>query len=72
MFPSMTELDRAHERHEEFAAEALLREQRPPARAATLRRAVGLRVIALGRRLVGETTLELARSRQAMGRPTIR
>jgi hypothetical protein len=62
MFPTMTELDQAHERHEDFAAEAI-RERRQPSRASTIRRALGLRVIALGRRLVGEPTFELARSR---------
>jgi hypothetical protein len=34
-----------------------------PTRQATIRRALGFRVIALGRRLVGEPPLELARSR---------
>ena len=62
MFPSMTELDQAHERHEAFVAEAI-RGGRRPSRTGTLRRALGLRVIALGRRLVGEPAFELARSR---------
>jgi hypothetical protein len=62
MFPSSTELDQAHERHERFAAEAIRIERQPP-RPSTLRRALGLRVIALGRRLVGEPAFELARSR---------
>ncbi len=62
MFPTSTELDQAHERHERFAAEAI-RLERSPSHAATIRRALGLRVIALGRRLVGEPAFELARSR---------
>jgi hypothetical protein len=61
MFPSSPELDQAHERHERFAAEALRVERRP--RPSMIRRALGLRVIALGRRLAGEPTFELARSR---------
>ena len=61
MFPTMTELDQAHERHEDLAAEAI-RMRRLPSRAASLRRAVGLRVAALGLRLAGQQTFELARS----------
>lgn len=62
MFPTMIELDQARERHEDFAA-AAIGGRRHPSRASSFRRAVGLRVIALGRRLVGEPVLELARSR---------
>ena len=62
MLPTMTELDQAHERYEDFAAEAI-RMRRQPARAFSLRRAVGLRVAALGLRLAGQQTFELARSR---------
>ena len=62
MFPSMTELDQAHERLETFAEEAA-RVRRPTPRPTTIRQAIGLRLIALGRRLTGEPTLELARSR---------
>ena len=61
MFPSMTELDQAHERLEDFAVEAV--RERRPSRTSTIRRSLGLRVIALGRRLVGDRPLELARSR---------
>ena len=63
MVPSMTELDQAHERYEDFAVDAVRRGRGAPTRHATIRRALGLRVIALGRRLVGEPSLELARSR---------
>ena len=62
MFPSMTELDQAHERLEDLAA-ATTRSSRQPSRTSTFRRAVGLRFIALGRRLIGEPSFELARSR---------
>ena len=62
MFPTMTELDQAHERHEDFASEAI-RTRRGRSRATSLRRAVGLRVAALGLRLAGQRTFELARSR---------
>jgi hypothetical protein len=58
----MTELDHSHERYEDFAAEAVRRARGAPTRQATIRRALGVRVIALGRRLVGEPPLELARS----------
>jgi hypothetical protein len=61
MFPTSTELDQAHERLERFAAEAIRVERQPSA--STLRRTLGLRVIALGRRLIGDPTFELARSR---------
>jgi hypothetical protein len=63
MVPSMTELDQAHERYEDFAVEAIRRGRGVPTRQASIRRALGLRVIALGRRLIGEPALELARSR---------
>ena len=62
MFPSMTELDQAHERHEDFAT-AAIRARRQQSRASSLRWAVGLRVVALGLRLAGQQTFELARSR---------
>jgi hypothetical protein len=62
MFPTMTELDQAHERLEGFAAEAI-RTRRERSRASSLRRAVGLRVAALGLRLAGQHSFELARSR---------
>jgi hypothetical protein len=63
MVPSMTELDQAHERYEDFAVDAVRRGRNATTRHTTIRRALGLRVIALGRRLVGEPSLELARSR---------
>jgi hypothetical protein len=62
MLPTMIELDQAHERHEAFAADAI-HPRRERSRGSSLRRAVGLRIVALGLRLAGQQTFELARSR---------
>lgn len=69
MLPTTIELDQAHERHEDFAAEAgrVRTASNAPAAASTsrtsIRRAIGRRFIALGRRIAAEPGLELVRSR---------
>ena len=63
MLPTPIDLDQAHERHEEFATEVL--RARPSERhAATLRRAIGIRFIELGRRIAADPGLALAGPRQ--------
>lgn len=62
MLPTMTELDQAQERHEAYATEAI-RGHRAATRTSAIRRAIGVRFIALGRRIAAEPVLELARSR---------
>jgi hypothetical protein len=61
MLPNAIDFDQAHERHKRYAAEAA---DAPPATraAGALRRAIGHRFIALGRRIAAEPRLELARS----------
>jgi hypothetical protein len=62
MLPSTIELEQALERHQTHAAESLA--PKPAAsRQSSARRAVGLRLIALGRRLVADSSPMLARSR---------
>jgi hypothetical protein len=63
MFPTMPELDQAQERYEEYAVDAV-RSRKSTTRVSTIRRAVGARFIALGRRIAAaDPVLELARSR---------
>jgi hypothetical protein len=54
------DLDQTRERYEAYAIQAM-RAPRAGTRA-TLRRAIGRRLIAAGRRIAAEPTLELARS----------
>jgi hypothetical protein len=62
MLPSTIELEQALERHERYAAETLA-PQAGGTRQASARRAIGLRLIALGRRLAADPSPMLARSR---------
>jgi hypothetical protein len=62
MLPTPIDLDQAHDRHEEYAADAL-RARAFERRTATIRRAIGIRFIALGRRIAADQSLALARPR---------
>ena len=63
MFPTIAELDQAQGRYEEYAVHAV-RSRKSTTTISTLRRAVGARFIALGRRIAAtDPVLELARSR---------
>jgi hypothetical protein len=61
MLPNDIDLDQAHQRLERYATEAG-RRSASALTTAGLRRAIGRRFIALGRRIAAEPTLELARS----------
>ncbi|HSL76789.1 MAG TPA: hypothetical protein VK867_07585 [Candidatus Limnocylindrales bacterium] len=60
MLPTDIDLDQAHERLERFATDAARRRHGPTTTG--LRRAIGHRFIALGRRIAAEPTLELSRA----------
>lgn len=61
MLPNDIDLDQAYDRYERFAAEAIA-PRRPTRASGGIRRAVGRRLIALGRWIAAEPTFELARS----------
>lgn len=61
MLPDDIVLDQAHERLERFAVDATRRPTTRPT-SAGLRRVIGYRFIALGRRIAAEPALELARA----------
>lgn len=53
MLPTHIDLDQAHERHEDHVSD-VLRERRFATRTVSVRRAIGRRFIALGRRIAAE------------------
>ena len=61
MLPNDIDLDQTHDRFEQYVAEATS-QRRPTRSTAGIRRAIGHRFIALGRRIAAEPTFELARS----------
>jgi hypothetical protein len=60
MLPTPIDLDQAHERHEEYAADAL--QPKPSgSRVTTIRRAIGHRFIVVGQRIASDPRPALAR-----------
>ena len=62
MLPNDIDLDQARERLERYAIDATQRQRLVPTTAGALRRAIGHRFIAVGRRIAAEPTFDLARA----------